>query len=48
MEEEGLSKKELALRFAKDPPGVTSILDNMLSKDLIIGEQNDRRTFSIY
>ena len=48
MEEEGLSQKELALRSEKDPPGVTRMLDNMLSKDLIIREQNDRRTFSIF
>ena len=47
-EEEGLSQKELALRSEKDPPGVTRMLDNMLSKDLIIREQNDRRTFSIF
>ncbi|HEY2421610.1 MAG TPA: MarR family transcriptional regulator [Neobacillus sp.] len=50
MEEDGLSQKELALRSEKDPPGVTRILDSMVTKGLIKREnqENDRRTFSIF
>lgn len=50
MEEDGLSQKELAQRSEKDPPGVTRILDSMVTKGLIKREnqENDRRSFLIY